>query len=487
MNQASVSSPTDVLSALQQLLSAARQGVILFNERGEIAYASPLAIQILEINEDNNGGRISAQITLQDGTAVPSLGHAHLQAPTLLMVKRSGETFEHIVKICAADQDGVLIQDVTEELRRDGGERAYLDIVAHDLRAGLVPLKTYAQMLHTGVLGPVTEKQGDALRSIDHCVERQVEKIGSVLDTIKAEENRLELTREPVNLADVIQKAVGMCERDCKRRNLQLTTTVTGSTVVDADVQRLQRVFSTLISRAVRAGMQDGHIGVELKHLGEFIRVRIWDNGAAMSCEDVGILQSSALKQAQDRVRENTKPNIDLAPIHDIIQRHGGRISARADESGTTCLVYLPACRKTATEAKSAPRRALIVSGDTREQSALKNSLAAEGFQVFSTASAADAQRCAREHFHPLLFISDTLENADIWKLQAAIREERPDEPHAACMLLREVEQPQRPTSDGSTWLLNAEKLDSGLQSVLPDMCQRAQVAPAAPSPGTAI
>jgi len=230
-------------------------------------------------------------------------------------------------------------------------ERQLLDVAAHDLRAGLVPLKTYTQLMASGVMGPLTEKQAEALRSMEFCIQKQTDKIASVLDMIKAEEGRLELQLNTVNLPDLLEHALMSIRRDCSRRKITLQVDIEpGAALIEADESRLERCILNLMTKSLKSTREGKSQGVEVRYPGDGrARIRLWDTGNGIPESDLSMLRMNSREQAQGRKRDKSKPDIDLASIHDIIRLHNGNLSfSSAQDAGTEFLIDLPVTRKNA-------------------------------------------------------------------------------------------------------------------------------------------
>jgi hypothetical protein len=335
-------------------------------------------------------------------------------------------------------------------------------------------------MLSSGILGEVNPKQAESLKAIDHCVERQADRIASVLDMIKAEENRLELHIDVVNLLDIVQRCVSLSERDCKRRNLQVVATTEGSAAVMADMPRIQRVISTLLGRCIRDAAQGSRIGVELHNFGAVVRVRLWDTGNGSTTADTEILRQSAREQTISRMNTGAKPNIELAPIFDIMALHGGKIVVQTEEgTGTTYLLYLPAAKKNPAPEIVTPRRALLVSCDANENAVLKAALQQNSIEAQEMPGCVEALKAAREQHFPLVFISNARNHPNIDRLPEAIRQQRPDEPQAICLVWHGGDASGKDVSN--QWIVNGAQIDAQLGEVLTEMMEAARLQPPAP------
>ena len=220
-------------------------------------------------------------------------------------------------------------------------ERELMDVFAHDLRAGMVPIKTYAQMLGTGIMGDVSPQQKEALEAIDRCVQKQVDRVTAVLDIIKSQEGRLELQMEWGNLADLLQSAVSPLTVEAKRRSVVLNLDLdTAPAVARIDPPRIRRILAGLVSRALRRAQANDTVSVELRYpQPQRARVRIWDTSKGPPDADVAFLHKSCRDQAVEHKRGMPLPNLELGSTADILRAHRASIEVQLAPAGSS--VYI--------------------------------------------------------------------------------------------------------------------------------------------------
>ena len=344
-------------------------------------------------------------------------------------------------------------QSKGESLEKTASENTLLDWVAHDLRAGLVPLKTYAQMLSTGVLGPINERQSDALHAIDHCAQRQADKIASVLDLVKAVEDRLERQFDTVNLPEIIDHALAHAKRDGKRRGISILTDYEpGAALIDADVNRIERVISILTSRAVKQSAEKSQVGVELQYVSDNrARIRIWDNGSGKARHELDVLNKSCADLMR-ALPTHSLPDLDLVPIRDILAAHKGTIRAESIEgNGTTILIYLPL--KQRSKKKDAPQTkpsALIIHRDPEQVRELSRVLAEKSFNIQTVTTGKQALHVARSSRFQLVFLG-LMEDQPTEVIRAGVVSQRPEDSLFICRLAAEGSTSD--SSDGDQYL----------------------------------
>src|SRR5262249_14446049 len=151
--------------------------------------------------------------------------------------------------------DGVLL-DVTdrkraEEALREADRRKddFLAMLAHELRNPLAPISNAVQIMR--LLGPVDPKLERVREMIDRQVSHLARLVDDLLDVSRITRGKIELHKEPVELAAIVARAVETSRPLIDARKHVLTVALPPEPVrVEADTTRLTQVVSNLLNNA---------------------------------------------------------------------------------------------------------------------------------------------------------------------------------------------------------------------------------------------
>jgi signal transduction histidine kinase len=134
----------------------------------------------------------------------------------------------------------------------------------------------------------------------------------------------LELQMEPGDPAPVVEQIVSRLRPRSEAKRVNIICDIEADAPrVSVDPRRIDEALEAIISRAVDASPEDSEIGVSLSRRDEALRIEIKDNGATLDDER---RLSFFDPLAGDRVNRTA---LGLAMARRIIERHGGRVSAR--------------------------------------------------------------------------------------------------------------------------------------------------------------
>jgi signal transduction histidine kinase len=216
-----------------------------------------------------------------------------------------------------------MIKDSEEAILIETGRMAARLI--HDFKNQLGGLKLYAAYLQKRFAD--NEEGMEVVDKIARGVSEMAEQ-AAVLNKLC---RPLELQMEPGDPAPVVEQVVSRLRPRSEAKRVKITFDVEpGAPLVPLDQRRIDEALEAIISRAVDASPEDGEIGISLRPRDEALRIEIKDNGATLDDERRLSLFDPL---AGDRLNRTA---LSLAMAKRIIERHGGRVSARADMSAGT-------------------------------------------------------------------------------------------------------------------------------------------------------
>jgi signal transduction histidine kinase len=217
-----------------------------------------------------------------------------------------------------------------EELERlDRFKTTFMLTVAHELRAPLNALQSFLLAILKGYIPPEEQKE-----VLQRAIQRSQELLALVDDLLKLaaakSEKGLE-KREPVSLADILEKVYPLFQAEAEAKGIACALEVHGRPMVRANPDQMAQVWSNLISNAVKYTPAGGRVRVILD---------VHDGWAVGTVEDTGI---GIAAQDQERIFEEfyrTPQAKEIAPrgtglglplVKQIVEGHGGNITVQSE------------------------------------------------------------------------------------------------------------------------------------------------------------
>jgi len=220
----------------------------------------------------------------------------------------------------------------------------FLATLSHELRTPLNAILGYAQMLNLGALQGEGQARAVAVLTRNADSLRQI--IDDVLDVSRITSGKLRLAVRPVDLNDILQNAIATMQPAADARGVTLHLEVASHLPpIAGDPDRLQQVVWNLLSNAVKFTARSGNVWIGLERDDGFVDIVVRDDGQGIDPKFVPHL-FERFRQADSRFsREHGGLGLGLAIVRDLVELHGGCVSASSEGlgAGATFRVRLPA------------------------------------------------------------------------------------------------------------------------------------------------
>jgi heavy metal sensor kinase len=231
----------------------------------------------------------------------------------------------------AGDEVSRLGRTLNEMLARleDGllRERRFVADASHELRTPLALLKTELELALGRARSP--EELEDALRSAAASTERLARLADDLLLLARAEQGRLPLKREPVDVLDVLDGVARSFAARAETEGRTVRVDGNGALVLLADRLRLEQALSNLVDNALRHG--GGPVVLTAQARGGVAQLRVLDEGAGFPRE-FAVHALEPFTRADGRSGDGS--GLGLAIVDTIARAHGGRAGAASRTGG---------------------------------------------------------------------------------------------------------------------------------------------------------
>ncbi|HEV2970200.1 MAG TPA: PAS domain S-box protein [Pirellulales bacterium] len=256
------------------------------------------------------------------------------------------------------------LQNRLHDLREvDRRKDEFLAMLAHELRNPLAPLQSALEILAAGVA------DSNMIEWAREVMERQVDQlvrlVDGLLDVSRIMQGRIELHKEPAELANLVARAVETAQPLIDSRGHKLTVVVPPQTIwVEADVLRLVQVLTNLLNNAAKYTKTQGQIRLTAGQDGNEAVVRISDNGIGIPADMLPRVFDLFVQANPTVARSEGGLGIGLTLVRRIVELHGGRVSATSSgaDQGSEFEVRLPAMVRNQAAARVPEQAAVDVS-----------------------------------------------------------------------------------------------------------------------------
>ena len=229
-----------------------------------------------------------------------------------------------------------------EDLRRASRAKdEFLAMLGHELRNPLAPLLMTVQLLEL--------KAGDRLAHECAVVERQLHHmlrlVDDLLDASRIARGKVEITRQPLDFADVVDDAIEMVSPLLRQRGQATDVSMAPDLWVFGDSDRLAQVAANLLHNAAKYSEKGSRIALSGAREGPDVVLTVRDHGIGIEMERLAAIFEPFVQAPQALDRAEGGLGLGLAITRVLVDLHGGTIAVQSDGPGTgsTFTMRLPA------------------------------------------------------------------------------------------------------------------------------------------------
>lgn len=217
------------------------------------------------------------------------------------------------------------LEEVNQKLTELDRLRTYfLGMVSHDLKAPLVAIESYLQVILGGFAGEINEEQREMLDRSSRRIEEMLNLIGDLLDVSRIEAGQIAKEFKAMSLSEVVDGSLEDVRAMAEERGVNLRVEMPEELpVIHAAPHRLRQVLNNLLTNAVKFTPPEGLITLGVEDKEGHLQVEVLDTGAGISPEDLPHIFDEFF---HGRDMERAGAGLGLSIAKKIVEAHGGKI-----------------------------------------------------------------------------------------------------------------------------------------------------------------
>ncbi|MEO5695992.1 MAG: response regulator [Burkholderiaceae bacterium] len=206
----------------------------------------------------------------------------------------------------------------------------FLAMLGHELRKPLAPIVTALELLRLRNVPGIERERVIIERQVRHVVSL----VDDLLDVSRITRGQVQLKREPVEMSDVVARALEMTGPAIDERHHRLNVQVPRGLVVHADAARLAQVVSNLLTNAAKYTDPGGTITVTGRCDADHAELVVADNGRGIAIETLPGVFELFSQERQEIDRSAGGLGLGLAIVRSLVLAHGGSVQAHSAGKG---------------------------------------------------------------------------------------------------------------------------------------------------------
>ena len=332
---------------IEAILLHMNDGILAFDEKGNIMHINPAAKQMLNIDKEKTFDEIfkryNVNISMETIMYIDDCSEQKINI---------GERTVNVFFASYKDENDLssgiisVIQDITEHVKLDNMRKEFVADVSHELKTPITSIIGYADTLQDGDYDKETQQK--FLSVISSEGRRMADLVSDLLTLSRYDTNKMTREVSEFDLGELTKKCQEKLEIEIEKKNQNVECYVTADVPpIKADKNGIERVILNVLSNAIKYTPENGNIKVYVGFVYNDAYIKVIDNGIGIPKEDLSRVFERFYRVDKARSREMGGTGLGLSIAKEIIEQNKGSIDIKSEYGkGTEVVIRIPAIKR---------------------------------------------------------------------------------------------------------------------------------------------
>ncbi|MGE5399709.1 MAG: ATP-binding protein [Ignavibacteriales bacterium] len=338
---------------LKTIINSITEGVLVVNKTGELVLYNSSALKYLDLHEIFIGDVILDILPSEITSVIMKFINSNVYNPnsysSQIELRPNKELVIEATCSPVPHADGSLagvvtvIRNITELVKVEAVKSQFVSMVAHELKTPLAAVIGFLKIILEEV-GATPEQQKDFLNRSYVRLQGLVAMVNDLLDISRMELRKTQREIKELEIDQIIKSIIEFLEFELKKKSITVNLQILTSTCrLKADQNEINRLFTNIISNAIKYNKEKGTIDIQVKKSGNYLIIRISDTGIGMKPEERAKLFQEFYRVKNEKTRGISGTGLGLSIVKRIVDSYAGKIEVDSEPGlGTTFTIYLP-------------------------------------------------------------------------------------------------------------------------------------------------
>lgn len=341
-------------SRLDAIIKSIPSGVMVINKDYELVYFNNSSLTKLELDNINLGQKIIDKLPKKISEIIENIRFPKKETGKSFSTEIEIETSNKLTiqAVCSPvwhpDKSfaGVVIvlRDITEMKQIELIKSQFVSMVAHELKTPVSAVLGFLQLILDQNLSVSYEKQTEFLSRSVIRLKGLLDLVNDLLDISRMELKTKQREIEKLDIKEILESTLQFLEIEIRKKGLVLEKEFkTENAFVQADRNEITRLFTNILSNAIKYNKDKGKITVKIDSTTNYLLVSINDTGIGMKPEEKERLFNEFYRAKNEKTRNISGTGLGLSIVKRIVESYHGKIYVESEfEVGTTFTINLP-------------------------------------------------------------------------------------------------------------------------------------------------
>ena len=341
-------------SRLNTIIKAISDGVLVINKNIELVYFNYAALRLLNIQDVKIGQSVVEKLPPEISEIIDKIIAKEKillkTYTTQIEILPNNELIIEAACTPVPNPDGslagvvIILSNITQFKKIEQIKSQFVSMVAHELKTPLAAVQGFINIILNDSLGVDREKQKEYLSRSTVRLKSLTDLVNDLLDISRMELKTKQREIEDVDITEALKSTLQFLEFEIKKKEILIDTHIQENLpTIKADVSEITRLFTNLISNAIKYNKESGSIYIIAHQENNYVCIKIRDTGIGMKPEEKDRLFSEFYRAKNEKTRGISGTGLGLSIVKKIVESYYGKIEVESVFGyGTTFTIHLP-------------------------------------------------------------------------------------------------------------------------------------------------
>ena len=231
---------------------------------------------------------------------------------------------------------------IEEERKIEQSKDELITNVSHDIRTPLTSIIGYLGLIEDRQFQNQTELLKYTHTAYVKSKQMKV-LVNDLFEYTKVRQTTTPMNKSTFDMAQMLEQLAASFELEAQKKNMEIVVKAEPDPLMmEADTEKLGRVFNNLIANALKYGFGGKHIYLQANKLGNEVVVKVANDGPQIPNDSLNQLFDRFYRVEESRSQETGGTGLGLAIAQSIVALHGGYIYVDSNADLTSFVMHLP-------------------------------------------------------------------------------------------------------------------------------------------------
>jgi PAS domain S-box-containing protein len=341
-------------SRLNTIINSITEGLLVVNKNGEAVLYNPNALKYLGFDqikiEEHILDKLHPQIAELINKFLSSEKCEQKSFSSQIELKPNHELFIEATSSPVSNPDGtiagvvVVLKDITELKKIEFLKSQFVSMVSHELKAPVAAVYGYLKLFSDPSIHLTEEQKLNYLNRSQIRLDGLLKMVNDLLDISRMELKTVNKEIKEIDLPAVIKPVIELFQIEIKKKNLTVNIKAPDKLPsLHADQDEISRLFTNLITNAIKYNKTDGQININISSSGNYIVTEINDTGIGLKPNEKAKLFQEFFRAKNEKTKDISGTGLGLSIVKRIVDSYSGKLEVESEFNvGTTFKIFLP-------------------------------------------------------------------------------------------------------------------------------------------------